>query len=90
MLSNFVFKVNTKIIADWLALVASQIITANQSGFIRGRHIEDCMAAASKCLNMLNNRCFGGNIAVKITCERRLIRWIESLFFQCCVLLGFL
>lgn len=68
--SNFVFKVTTKILADMLAAMPSPII--------RGRHIEDCIATASKCIHMLNNRCFGGNMVVKIDMRKAfdIMDWI--------------
>ena len=40
-LSNFIFKVITKIIADRLSLLAPKLVSPSQFGFIKGRHIED-------------------------------------------------
>lgn len=44
---NFQFKIISKILADRLAIVASKIISVQQRGFIRGRHITDCICTAS-------------------------------------------
>ncbi|KAK2638051.1 hypothetical protein Ddye_025846 [Dipteronia dyeriana] len=65
-LGNFLFKVITKIIVDRLTKICSRIISSNQSGFIRGRQIGDCIVGASKCFNVLNNCSRGGHLALKI------------------------
>ena len=65
-MSNFIFKVITKIIADRLSLLAPKLVSPSQFGFIKGRHIEDCIVAASECFNLLNYKCFGGIIALKV------------------------
>lgn len=59
-LVNFQFKIITKVMADRLALVAPKIITENQRGFIKGRHIHDCICIASEAINLLDKRAFGG------------------------------
>ncbi|KAK2658157.1 hypothetical protein Ddye_004690 [Dipteronia dyeriana] len=69
-LGNFMFKVITKIIADRLAKICSRIISPNQFGFIRGRQIEDCIAGASECFNVLNNSSRGGHLALKIVIQK--------------------
>ncbi|KAK2647817.1 hypothetical protein Ddye_015306 [Dipteronia dyeriana] len=65
-LGNFLLKIITKIIADRLAKICSRIISPNQFGFIRGRQIEDCIAGASECFNVLHNCSRGGHLALKI------------------------
>lgn len=47
-------------------MVAPKIVSDQQCGFIRDRHIKDCVCVTSKAINMLQNRSFGGNIAMKI------------------------
>ena len=37
----------------------------NQYAFLKGRHISDCILLASECVNLLDNKCFGGNVAIK-------------------------
>ncbi|KAI9200065.1 hypothetical protein LWI28_002180 [Acer negundo] len=66
VLSNFLFKISSKILADRLARVAARIISHQQFGFIRDRHIEDCIALASDCVNVLQKKCYRGNLAMKI------------------------
>ncbi|KAI9175087.1 hypothetical protein LWI28_027078 [Acer negundo] len=66
VLSNFLFKISSKILANRLAWVAARIISPQRFGFIRDRHIEDCIALASNCVNVLQKKCYGGNLAKKI------------------------
>lgn len=35
-------------------------------GFIHGRNIKDCLCIASEATNLLHNKAFGGNLAMKI------------------------
>ena len=64
-MTNFMFKVITKILADLLAPIAARIIFPNQFAFLKGRHISDCILLASECINLLDNKCYGGNVAIK-------------------------
>ncbi|KAK9921034.1 hypothetical protein M0R45_029564 [Rubus argutus] len=64
-LANFVFKIFTKIVADRLGLIASRIVSPNQSAFIQGRSIVDPILLTSECVNLLDNKCKHGNVAVK-------------------------
>ncbi|KAK3218439.1 hypothetical protein Dsin_012409 [Dipteronia sinensis] len=41
-----------------------------QFGFIRDRHVEDCIALASDCVNVLHKKCYGGNVAMKINIRK--------------------
>ncbi|KAK3221988.1 hypothetical protein Dsin_009013 [Dipteronia sinensis] len=66
VLGNFLFKVSSKILADRLAQIAARIVSLQQFGFIRDRHVEDCIALASDCVNVLHKKCYGGNVAIKI------------------------
>ncbi|KAI9168887.1 hypothetical protein LWI28_003367 [Acer negundo] len=66
VLSNFLFKISSKILADRLAQVAARIISPQHFGFIRDRHIEDCIALASNCVNVLQKKCYRGNLAMEI------------------------
>lgn len=65
-LTNFQFKIITKIIADRLGSIASRIISIHQRGFIPGRHIQDCLIIASETANLLHKKTYGGNIALKV------------------------
>ncbi|KAK3222012.1 hypothetical protein Dsin_009037 [Dipteronia sinensis] len=66
VLSNFLFKISSKIVADRLAQIAARIVSPHQFGFIRDRHIEDCIALASDCVNVMHKKCYRGNLAMKI------------------------
>lgn len=65
-LSNFIFKVITKFFAERLRTIMSNIISTNQKGFIKGRKIVDCICLTSEVINMLLNKVFGGNLAIRI------------------------
>ncbi|KAM5549757.1 hypothetical protein ABKV19_000925 [Rosa sericea] len=64
-MANFSFKIITRILADCLAPIASRIILPNQFAFLKGRQISDCIFLASECVNLLDNKCRGGNVAIK-------------------------
>lgn len=64
-LDNFKFKIISKVLADRLAIVAPKIVSVQQKGFIKGRSILDCICSTSEAINRLDNRAFGGNIALK-------------------------
>ncbi|KAK3217930.1 hypothetical protein Dsin_011900 [Dipteronia sinensis] len=66
VLSNFLFKISSKILADRLAQIAARIVSPHQFGFIRDRHIEDCIALASDYVNVTHKKCYGGNLAMEI------------------------
>ncbi|KAK3200116.1 hypothetical protein Dsin_023531 [Dipteronia sinensis] len=66
VLSNFLFKISSKILAGRLARIAAKVVSPQQFGFIRDRHIEDCIALVSDCVNVLHKKCYGGNSAMKI------------------------
>ncbi|GAU22346.1 hypothetical protein TSUD_106740 [Trifolium subterraneum] len=65
-MANFKFKIISKIIADRLAKIMPFIISEEQMGFIHDRNIKDCLCIASEAANLLHNKSFGGNLALKI------------------------
>lgn len=65
-LANFKFKVISKILADRLAPIMKNIISAEQRGFIQGRNIRDCIFVTSEAINQLYNKTFAGNLAFKV------------------------
>jgi hypothetical protein len=65
-MANFKFKVISKIIADMLAKIMPNIISEEQMGFIHDRNIKDCLCIAFEAANLLHNKAFGGNLALKI------------------------
>jgi hypothetical protein len=42
------------------------LISEEQKGFIHGRNIKECLCIASEAANLLHNKTFGGNLALKI------------------------
>lgn len=69
-LANFKFKIICKVLADRLAAIAPKVVSGNQRGFIKGRHIQDCVCITSEIINLLEKRSFGGNIALKIDMKK--------------------
>jgi hypothetical protein len=65
-MANFKFKIISKIIADRLANILHSLISEEQMGFIQDRNIKDCICIASEAVNLLHNKAFGGNLALKI------------------------
>ncbi|PNY17703.1 ribonuclease H [Trifolium pratense] len=65
-LANLKFKIISKILADRLAQIMPTIISKEQRGFIHGRQIKDCICLASEAVNLLYNKSFGDNLAMKI------------------------
>jgi hypothetical protein len=65
-LANFKFKIISKVLADRLAQILPTIVSKEQKGFIQGRNIKDCICTASEAINLLHNKTFGGNLAMKI------------------------
>ncbi|KAK3218998.1 hypothetical protein Dsin_012968 [Dipteronia sinensis] len=50
VLSNFMFKISSKILDDSLARVVAKISSPQQFRFIRDWHIDDCIALTSDCV----------------------------------------
>ncbi|XP_058776538.1 uncharacterized protein LOC131650843 [Vicia villosa] len=65
-LSNFKFKIITKIIAVRLSSILPILISKEQRGFVHGRNIRDCICLASEAVNVLDNKSTFGNIALKV------------------------
>ncbi|GAU48100.1 hypothetical protein TSUD_133200 [Trifolium subterraneum] len=65
-LANFKHKIITKVLADRLAIVLPSIISQEQRAFIHGRKIADCICLTSEVVNLLHNKSFGGNVALKV------------------------
>lgn len=69
-MANFQFKIITKVLVDRLAMIAPNIISDNQRGFIRERHIKDYVCITSEAMNLLDKKAFGGNLAIKIDIKK--------------------
>lgn len=65
-LANFLFKIIPKILADRLGPIASRIISVNQSAFLPGRRISDCIGLVSEGFNLLDRKIRGGNVGIKV------------------------
>lgn len=65
-LSNFKFKIITKIIIDRLVSFMPTLVSLEQRGFIQGRCIKDYICLASEAINHLDNKAFGGNLTLKV------------------------
>ncbi|KAL6144809.1 hypothetical protein ACLB2K_055499 [Fragaria x ananassa] len=65
-LANFIFKIIPKIISLRLTEIASRIISPQQHAFVKGRNISDCIMTTSECFNLLDNKCYEGNVAIKV------------------------
>lgn len=66
VMSNFIFKIVTKILANRFSNITSRIITPNQYGFIHDRSIHESITLTSKGVNLLGKHCYGGNLAMTI------------------------
>lgn len=65
-MANYQFKIISKVLADRLAVVAPSIISDNQRGFVKGRSIAEFICTVSETINLLDNKSFCGNIALKV------------------------
>ncbi|XP_057803256.1 uncharacterized protein LOC131018559 [Salvia miltiorrhiza] len=52
VLSNFLFKIISKVLAKRLSIVAMSCVSANQFGFISGRSIHECINRSNGGINM--------------------------------------
>ncbi|XP_058775306.1 uncharacterized protein LOC131649564 [Vicia villosa] len=64
--SNFKFKIISKVLADRLASIMPVLVLQEQRGFIHGRHIHECIGLASEAINLLDSKSWCGNIALKV------------------------
>ena len=65
-MSNFVYKVITKILAQRLGLVVSKLVSEEQCGFMKGRNIHEQIALASEMMHEVKIKRYGGNLALKL------------------------
>ncbi|XP_057803087.1 uncharacterized protein LOC131018376 [Salvia miltiorrhiza] len=70
ILSNFFFKIISKVLAVRLNRVASDIVSQNQFGFISGRSIHDCIMLGSEGFNCMNRTNRSANMACKIDIKK--------------------
>ncbi|XP_058783349.1 uncharacterized protein LOC131658030 [Vicia villosa] len=65
-LANFKYKIIFKILADRLSSILPTLISKEQKGFVSGRNIKDAICLAFEAINILPNKSFSGNVALKI------------------------
>ncbi|XP_019432708.1 PREDICTED: uncharacterized protein LOC109339679 [Lupinus angustifolius] len=70
VMTNFQFKIISKVLADRLATIAPKIVSIQQRGFVKDRQINDCICLASEAINLLDHKVFGGNLAIKIDIKK--------------------
>ncbi|XP_057775188.1 uncharacterized protein LOC130994172 [Salvia miltiorrhiza] len=77
VLSNFFFKIISKVLAVRLSVVAAQHVSRNQFGFISGRSIHDCIMLGSEGINCLRRSSNGQNMACKVDISKAFdtLRW---------------
>ncbi|XP_057803415.1 uncharacterized protein LOC131018702 [Salvia miltiorrhiza] len=77
VLSNFFYKINPKILASRLSVVAAKFVSGNQFGFISGRSIHDCIMLGSEGVNCMRRTGGGRNMACKIDISKAFdtLRW---------------
>ncbi|XP_057803363.1 uncharacterized protein LOC131018665 [Salvia miltiorrhiza] len=77
VLSNFLFKIISKVLAVRLNSVAEHSVSRNQFGFISGRTIHDCIMLGSEGINCLNRSGGGQNMACKVDITKAFdtLRW---------------
>ncbi|XP_026456295.1 uncharacterized protein LOC113357182 [Papaver somniferum] len=65
-LSNFCFKIITKIITMRLTTMLHKVISPQQSAFVKNRNIHDQILLASELVNEMTTKRRGGNLALKL------------------------
>lgn len=86
-LCNFVNKLISRVLADRLANFLPQLISPQQSGFVKGRLISDNFLMAQELITGMGNKKRGGNIALKLDMAKAYDR--VSWFFLTKVLRAF-
>ena len=76
-MSNFIFKVISRILAERLGFVCAKILTPNQFGFVPSRNSRDAIVAAADCFHVVRKNKFGRNMAIKVDIRKAFdtMRW---------------
>lgn len=88
-LSNFKFKLITKIIADRLAKIMPHVISKEQKGFIQGRTIKDCICLTSEVVKLLHKKSTKGNLAIKFDINKAFDNLSQDYIIQVLSQFGF-
>lgn len=69
-LTIFLFKIICKILVQRLNVIVPDLISPLESAFIKGRQVTDSIVITSECINMLDMKTYGGNIAIKFDIKK--------------------
>lgn len=77
-LCNFSYKIISKILASRLESLLPSLISANQSGFVKGRSLADNVLLAQELSHHIHSRNRGGNVILKLDMAKAFDRmsWI--------------
>ena len=64
-----------------MSSIASRIISPNQTAFLKGRSIVENLGLASECFNLLDLKCFEGNVGLKLD----VIKAFDTLHWGSCL-----
>ncbi|XP_019260713.1 PREDICTED: uncharacterized protein LOC109238687 [Nicotiana attenuata] len=65
-LGNFINKIISKVIGARLGPIFSRIISANQSGFVKGRNISENIMLAQEIIHGIKKPNEGSNVVIKL------------------------
>ncbi|CAM8940592.1 unnamed protein product [Rhodiola kirilowii] len=65
-LCNFAHKIISSILNSRLKIVLPMLVGLEQSGFVEGRSISECIGLAHDIIRDINHKAFGGNVMVKL------------------------
>lgn len=65
-LCNFIYKILSKIISNRLSTILPNIISLEQSAFVKGRLIVENIALAQELIHELGRKTRGGNVVLKL------------------------
>lgn len=86
-LSNFTNKIISKLICLRLAPILPNLISPNQSGFVKGRSIKENIMLAQEIIHQIKKPIVGGNVVIKLDMAKAYNR--VSWSFTCLVLRRF-
>ncbi|XP_057791242.1 uncharacterized protein LOC131008375 [Salvia miltiorrhiza] len=89
ILSNFFFKIISKILASRRSVIAARCVSNNQFGFIAGRSIHDCIMLGSEGFNCMKRVNRGSNMACKIDIRKAFDTMSWSFILQVLRVFGF-
>jgi len=76
------FKIISIFFSYRLATIGKRIISPNQNGFNKRRHIKEGIGVTHEAINMLSKRVKGGNVVLRLTSLRLLMVLIWILNFS--------